>query len=335
MPEWLEILPGILIKNHKSMDLVHKISVIIPVLNEQENVDVLVTELNKYFAGQNEFTAEVIFVNDGSTDDTLNKLRTADHRSYSCRIISFSRNFGSHAALRAGILKAQGEYITFIYADLQDPLPLIERMFREMKSEKTDIVWAFRNSVKGKKNDMFFSGLYAKMMRKYAVSNFPKKGFDIVMFSRKVKACLDQNMESNSSIFIQVLSLGFRQSSISYDKLTRQFGKSKWTVSKKIKLLIDSFVAFSYAPIRLVSLVGIIFFILGILWTAYIIFRKIVYDDLNTGWPALTSVLMIGFGITNISLGIIAEYLWRTLDSSRKRPVFIIDEVIELPGGDL
>jgi polyisoprenyl-phosphate glycosyltransferase len=307
-----------------------KISVIIPVLNEQENIDILTAELNKYFAGQKEFAAEVIFVNDGSTDDTLNKLRSAVHSSYSCRIISFSRNFGSHAALRAGILKAQGDYITFMYADLQDPLPLIERMFGEIKNGNAEIVWAFRNTVRGKGNERFFSRLYAQMMRKYAVSNFPKKGFDIVMITKKVKVCLDQNLESNSSIFIQILSLGFRQSSISYDKVKRQYGKSKWTFSKKMKLLIDSFVAFSYAPVRMVSLVGIIFFILGILWTIYIIFRKIVYDDLASGWPALTSVLMIGFGITNISLGIIAEYLWRTLDASRKRPVFIIDEIIEI-----
>src|SRR5437762_13603094 len=307
-----------------------KITVIIPVLNEQENIDILVDELNKYFKEQNDFSAEVIFVNDGSTDETLSKLKSANHFSYSCKIISFSKNFGSHAALRAGILKAEGDYITFIYADLQDPLSLIARMFHQMKEKKSEIVWAFRNSLDGKEKGAFFSGLYASMMRKYAVSNFPRKGFDVIMFHKKVKACLDQNVENNSSIFIQILSLGFRQSSIYYDKRARQFGKSKWTLSKKIKLLIDSFVAFSYAPVRLVSLVGMIFFILGILWTVYIIFRKIAFNDLVSGWPALTSVLMIGFGTTNISLGIIAEYLWRTLDASRKRPVFIIDEMIEI-----
>ena len=308
-----------------------KITVIIPVLNEQENIDILVDELNKFFAEQNDFSAEIIFVNDGSTDNTLNKLKSAAHFSYSCKIISFSKNFGSHAALRAGILTADGDYITFMYADLQDPLSLIGRMFQEIKDNKSEIVWAFRNSLEGKKNETFFSGLYASMMRKYAVSNFPKKGFDVIMFDKKVKTCLDQNVENNSSIFIQILSLGFKQSSIQYDKVARKFGKSKWTLSKKIKLLIDSFVAFSYAPVRLVSIVGIVFFALGILWTAYIIFRKIAFNDLVSGWPALTSILMIGFGITNISLGIIAEYLWRTLDASRRRPVFIIDEIIELP----
>jgi dolichol-phosphate mannosyltransferase len=97
-----------------------------------------------------------------------------------------------------------------------------------------------------------------------------------------------------------------------------------------MKLFIDSFVAFSFAPIRLVSMVGIGFFIVGIAWTIYIILRKLIFNDLAAGWPALMSILMVGFGITNISLGIIAEYLWRTLDASRKRPLFIIDEVIEL-----
>jgi glycosyltransferase involved in cell wall biosynthesis len=307
-----------------------KISVIIPVFNEQENIVSLVEELNRYFVEQKNLSPEVIFVNDGSTDDTLHELKTANHFSYSCKVISFSKNFGSHAALRAGILKAEGEFITFMYADLQDPLTLIGRMFDEMIQRDVDIVWAFRNSVTGKKKEKLFSGLYASLMRKYAVSNFPRKGFDVVMISRKVKDCLDQNVESNSSIFIQILSLGFMQSSILYDKRARQFGKSKWTLSKKIKLLIDSFVAFSYAPIRLVSLVGVVFFVLGVLWTVYIIFRKIAFNDLVSGWPALTSILMIGFGITNISLGIIAEYLWRTLDASRRRPVFIIDEIIEL-----
>ncbi len=101
-------------------------------------------------------------------------------------------------------------------------------------------------------------------------------------------------------------------------------------MSKKIKLFIDSFVAFSYAPIRLVTIIGISMFIVGSLWTVYIIARTLIFHDLASGWPALVSILMIGFGITNISLGIIAEYLWRTLDASRKRPVFIIDKIVEL-----
>jgi polyisoprenyl-phosphate glycosyltransferase len=306
-----------------------KVSVIIPVFNEEESIDHLVHELRSYFQSEHRFSAEVIFVNDGSSDRTMDKLKRAAHHSYTYKIISFSRNFGSHAALRAGILRAKGDYITFMYADLQDPLTLVSRLHEEMENKGVDITWAFRNTTAAAATEKLFSSFYATLMRKYAVPNFPKKGFDIVMFSKKVKACLDNNVENNSSVFIQILSLGFNQSGISYDKQVRHFGKSKWTLSRKIKLLIDSFVAFSFAPIRLVSFIGIVFFLLGIIWTGYIIFRKILFNDLVSGWPALMSILMVGFGITNISLGIIAEYLWRTLDASRKRPVFVIDEIVE------
>lgn len=306
-----------------------KVSVIIPVYNEEENIHRLVSELNSYFQDEPRFSTEIVFVNDGSSDATMARLREAPHHAYTYKIISFSRNFGSHAALRAGIQKAQGDYITFMYADLQDPLTLVSRLYEEMENKKVDIAWAFRNSTAVSTSEKLFSSAYATLMRNYAVPNFPKKGFDIVMFSKKVKACLDEGIENNSSVFIQILNFGFRQSGITYDKGKRLAGKSKWTLSKKIKLLIDSFVAFSFAPIRLVSFIGIVFFMLGVVWSGYIIFRKIFFDDLASGWPALLSILMVGFGITNISLGIIAEYLWRTLDASRKRPVFVIDEVVE------
>ena len=306
-----------------------KVTVIIPVFNEEENIDHLVYELNAYFQNETRYAAEIIFVNDGSSDGTMEKLKQAPHHSYTYKIISFSRNFGSHAALRAGILRAKGDYITFMYADLQDPLTLVSQLYEEMHKKRVDITWAFRNSTAVGASEKLFSSVYAALMRKYAVSNFPKKGFDIVMFSKKVKSCLDTNVENNSSVFIQILSLGFKQTGINYDKRVRLLGKSKWTLSKKIKLLIDSFVAFSFAPIRLVSFIGVVFFLLGIIWTGYIVFRKLFFDDLASGWPALLSILMVGFGITNISLGIIAEYLWRTLDASRKRPVFVIDEIVE------
>jgi glycosyltransferase involved in cell wall biosynthesis len=307
-----------------------KISVIIPLLNEQENINQLTSKLNIYFSSIQHFSAEIIFVNDGSNDDTLEELKQAAHYAYSAQVISFSRNFGSHAALRAGIQAATGDYVTFIYADLQDPLELIALLFKDIVDKRAEICWGQRDGSDISRSEKMFSQAYAYLMQRYAVSNFPKNGFDIVMFSKKVQDCLNLNIENNSSVFIQILSLGYRQSSVTYVKMTRLIGKSKWTISKKIKLLIDSFVAFSFAPIRLVSLIGLIFFFSGIFWTTYIIFRKLVFNDLESGWPALISILMVGFGVTNISLGIIAEYLWRTLDASRKRPVYVIDQVSHL-----
>jgi polyisoprenyl-phosphate glycosyltransferase len=307
----------------------YDITVIIPFLNEYESIPALVDRLNEFFAQQKDMRTEIIFVNDGSTDRSAERLAEMKHTAYSAKVISFSQNFGTHAALRAGMLHAKGEYVTFLYADLQDPIDNVTRMYAKAK-EGNDIVWAYRNGGQQSFFEKQFSRFYSRMMKKYVSKRYPTKGFDVILFNRKVVTVINNNVEANSSVFLQVLTMGFRQDSIEYVKVARKAGKSKWTISKKIKLFIDSFVAFSYAPIRFVTIVGISFFVIGVLWTTYIIIRKIFFQDLAAGWPALMSILMIGFGITNISLGIIAEYLWRTLDASRKRPVFIIDEVKEL-----
>ncbi|MCA6436340.1 MAG: glycosyltransferase [Bacteroidota bacterium] len=307
----------------------NKISIIIPFLNEADNVEGLVSALNQYFASKQNYHTEVILVNDGSTDDSVQKFSKATFTNIDAKLISLSKNFGSHAALRAGILNATGDFICFMYADLQDPLELIDRLYENL-TKLNDIVWATREATNNGLVEKSFSSMYAYLMKKYAVKSFPDKGFDIVMFNKKVQQQLNNNIEANSSIFLQILTLGYKQTSIYYQKQERKKGKSKWTLSKKIKLFIDSFVAFSYAPIRFVTVVGILLFIIGFLFSAYLIIRRLVANDLASGWPLLGSLICLGFGITNISLGIIAEYLWRTLDASRKRPVFVIDQIIDL-----
>jgi glycosyltransferase involved in cell wall biosynthesis len=305
------------------------ISIIIPFLNESGNIPNLIEEINKFSNKNETLIIEVIFVNDGSSDDSIQVLRSSKLNTFSSKIISFSKNFGSHAAIRAGILNSNGDFITFMYADLQDPIDLISKLYLKCILGY-DICWASRSNVINQKVDKIFSLLYSKLMKKFATALYPANGFDIVMFNKKVQEQLNSSIQANSSIFLQILTLGFNQTEILYEKVERKIGKSKWSVKKKIKLFIDSFVAFSYAPIKLVSITGFLFFFTGILWTFYIILRKLMINDLPEGWPALTSILLLGFGITNISLGIIAEYLWRTLDEARKRPVFIIDEIIKL-----
>ena len=304
------------------------VSIIIPFLNEQENIERLGTELVKLTELNPELNYEFIMVDDGSKDQSVQTIKSAKF-PVNTKVISLSQNFGSHAALRAGILNSKGRYTTFLYADLQDPIEIIPEMFEKTRFGN-EIIWAFRKNTDNSFFEKKFSKFYSSLMRKYVNREYPEKGFDVVLFSKKVTDLLNKDIEANSSIFLQVLSMGFKHDFIEYQKTQRKAGKSKWTISKKIKLLIDSFVSFSYVPIRFVSIIGILFFIVGFGWSFYIVFRKIFFNDLATGWPALLSILMIGFGLTNISLGIIAEYLWRTLDASRKRPVFIIDEIIEL-----
>ena len=302
-----------------------RVSVIIPFLNEQESIPVLVSALNQFFSAKSLYKAEVIFVNDGSNDNSSLILKQQNFKGYTAKIIGLSRNFGAHAALRAGIANSTGNYITFMYADLQDPLTLVDQLLAECEKGH-DICWASRNnSAAG-----FFSKMYARLIKRYVSKDFPDNGFDIVMFNQKVRTVLNANIENNSSIFLQILTLGFKSTAFTYTKTERTAGKSKWTFSKRIKLMIDSFVSFSYAPIRFVTVTGILLFIIGVLFSIYLVVRKFMYNDLVSGWPMLISILMMGFGVTNISLGIIAEYLWRTLDVARKRPVFIIDEIADL-----
>jgi glycosyltransferase involved in cell wall biosynthesis len=306
-----------------------EISIIIPFLNEQENVPSLTSALDDFFRKNNLSNCEVIFVDDGSTDDSVAVFRKhLNGKSFSSRIVKLSRNFGSHAAVRAGLQHARGQYAMFLPADLQDPPELILKLHAKSK-EGFDIVFGSRQNTATGFMARRFTRSYAAMMRKYVHKNYPDNGFDVVFFNRKVIDCLNNNVESNSSIMLQILTMGFRQVFVSYEKAARKAGRSKWTLGKKIKLFIDSFVAFSYAPIRFVTIIGFLLFIFGFLWAAYLITRKLLYNDLETGWPATVAILMTGFGITNISLGIIAEYLWRTLDSARKRPVYLIDEIFD------
>jgi polyisoprenyl-phosphate glycosyltransferase len=311
------------------MALKPDISVIFPFFNEADNLNYLIPQLNFFFSGIPGVTAEVLFVDDGSSDNSVEIISNSKHESYTTKIIRLAKNYGSHAAVRAGILHVSGEWIIILPTDLQDPLPIILEM-HEKCLLGYDIVVAQRRTVKTETKTRLFSKLYASLMRKFALRDYPPKGADVVMFNKKIGEILNKNIEANSNYMLQILSLGFRRTFIEYDKTDRKYGESRWTYAKKIKLLIDSFVAFSYFPIRVVSVVGILLFLFGFLWTLYIVIRTLFFHDLAQGWPTMISILMLGFGITNISLGIIAEYLWRTLDTSRGRPVFIIDEIIEL-----
>jgi len=304
------------------------VSIVIPVFNETESIDLLFNEIDIYYANK-KFDFEIIFVNDGSTDNTANIIKNHNQQTYNTKLINFSKNFGAHAAVRAGFLHSNGNYITSLPADLQISFDTVEKLLFNAL-DGYDIVFGVRHANESGRIEKAFSRSYALMMQKYVNKNFPFKGLETLLFNKKVLKIFNENIESNSSVFLQALSISKNNKFVDINKINRKIGKSKWSVSSKIKLLIDSFVAFSYAPIRFVSFVGILFFMIGIFWTIYIVSRKILFNDIASGWPALTSILLLGFGITNIGLGIIAEYLWRTLDASRKRPVFIIDEIIDL-----
>ena len=301
------------------------VSLVMPFLNEEENLNEFVKRLNEY-ALEQEFLIEAVFVDDGSTDSSTQVLRESKSE-VPIKLVKLSRNFGSHAAIRAGITQAEGCYTMFLTADLQEPFSLIEEMYAKA-TEGFDIVAARRVETNVSLSEKVFSKIYTALVRKFAVYDYPKGGVNNFLFSRKVRIEICKNQENNSSIFMQLTNMGFNRAIIDVSLGKRYKGKSKWTLAKKIKLFIDSFVAFSYTPIRAISLIGMLMFAFGFLYALWILVASLTgIVAFDTGFPTIISVLLLGFGLTNFSLGIIAEYVWRALDATRGRPVFIVDTV--------
>ena len=304
------------------------ISVIVPFLNEEDGIELFCRTLDEYAATLS-FPIELVFVDDGSTDKTVQVLHSQSFRNIrSVKLVKLSKNFGSHAAIRAGLTKASYDICTWIGSDLQEPLELIPAAYEKIR-DGYNAVYVEKKSVQVSKANRAFSKVYSYLMQKYAVKNYASGGISTIVFDGKIKRLLNENIESNSSIMLQIMDAGYQSVTISMDFHERSAGISKWTLAKKIKLFIDSFVAFSFMPIRLVSIIGILMFVVGLAVGAVTIVNKVLNPAVPAGYSTLVSIMAIGFGITNISLGIIAEYLWRTYDNARKRPVFIIsDEII-------
>lgn len=305
------------------------ISIIIPFLNEEDNIPDLVKYLDEN-CKQAPFKAEIIFVDDGSKDKSTQILKQQKFENFDAKIITLSKNYGSHNAIRAGILNATNDICTFFSADLQEPFSIITKMYEKIQSG-SQIVCGYKERVKIGKIEKFFSNAYSKLIRRYAVKDFPIEGVNTIMFNGQVKENLNSNIEKNSSIMLQIIDMGYKKEFIPYSLNERKKGKSKWTFAKRIKLFIDSFVNFSYVPIRVVSILGILMSIISVIIAIImVIYKLFINNQMPIGYPTLLVVILLGFGTTNISLGIVAEYMWRILDTTRNRPVFLVDKIEEI-----
>ena len=317
------------LKTNKEKDISSGMSIVVPCLNEAEVIEQYCSSIDEY-AGKVDFPIELVFVDDGSTDDTGKMIGSyAFQNMKAARLIVLSRNFGSHAAIRAGVANSSYDICTWMGSDLQEPIEFLEKSYKKI-AEGYDAVYIEKSSIRVSKINRGLSKVYSALMRKYAVKNYSSGGISNIVFNQKIKELLNANVESNSSIMLQIMDAGYKNITISMDYKERSAGVSKWTLSKKIKLFIDSFVAFSFMPIRFVSLIGILMFLAGFLIGFASIINKLVNPAVPIGYSTLASIMALGFGITNISLGIIAEYLWRAYDAARKRPPFIISEIKEI-----
>ncbi len=309
------------------------VSIVTAAYNEAQNLPALYERLWGVLEGM-DVDWEWIVVDDHSSDETFGVLERLSERDRRVRGVRLSRNFGSHVALVCALNEARGDSAVALSADLQDPPETIPALLAKWR-EGADIVWAVRRSRNGDKaRTALFARLYYGLMRHVVgIKEIPATGADFFLIGRQAMDTLCKSDEANVSVLGLIAWMGFTQASICYDKQPRLHGRSGWSLSKKLKLVADSMTAFSYLPIRLMSLLGVLFALLGFALAAFTVVERLSgHSAPHAGYAMIMTALLLGFGFVMTFLGILGEYLWRTFDQVRGRPRYIIERVINSPG---
>lgn len=304
-------------------------SIVVPVYYNEANLPDTVPQLLRLEESLPGYRLELIFVDDGSGDRSLAVLRDFQARHPAAiRIVKLARNFGSMAAIQAGLLTATGDCVGMIAADLQDPPELFIEMIRHWERGAKS-VFAVRADREEGVAQRLFAGVYYSLLRRFALPGYPAGGFDFFLIDRQVLADVNRIREKNTNIMSLMFWLGYNPILLPYVRRARKKGRSRWTLAKKMKLFIDSFVAFSYMPIRMVSAAGLIMALGAFAYATWVVYMWAIQGIPVKGYaPTVILIAMIG-GIQMLMLGILGEYLWRALDETRRRPVFVVDEVFE------
>ncbi len=263
-----------------------KISVVIPVYFNEDNLVPLYEDISRKLLTCTEFEWEIIMVNDGSQDNSyevMQKLAAQDKR---IKIYGLSRNFGSHAAILCGLAESTGDCAVVKAADLQEPTEIILEMVESWK-KGFNVVLALRKEREEDRRQILFANLYYTLVRKMALPTMPRGGFDVYLIDRKVINVLLALDEQNSALTGQILWSGFRTDKIYYTRRAREVGKSRWTLKKKIRLVMDTLFSFSSLPIKLVSMIGIFSFLGSLLWAVLVFIFKVSGLIEVSGWTTL------------------------------------------------
>ena len=306
------------------------LSIVVPVYHNAASLPDLLARLAALAARHPGDTFEFVCVDDGSKDDSFAVLTRLQKDEPRLRVVRLSRNFGSNAALLAGLSHAGGDAIATISADLQDPPETLDAMLVHWRAGKR-VVLAARDGRDDPALDVLLANVFYRLFRRFAIPTMPKQGFDFFVIDRRVRDLLLQIQESNAYLMGLVLWLGFDPAVVPFHRQERakRYGTSMWTLGRKLKYFIDSFVAFSYGPIRAASLLGLLISVAGLGYALFIVVAHFAFDLKVQGWASLMVVLLIVSGAQLLVMGIIGEYLWRNLDETRRRPRFIVDEVLE------
>lgn len=306
------------------------ISIVIPVYNEEEVIHKLFSRL---YALKDHFQADIecefLFVNDGSTDNTLETLKKQARKDKRVKILSFSRNFGHQIAITAGIENAAGDYVAVIDADLQDPPELISKMYLMAISDSLDVVYGKRRNRAGETVfKKITASFFYRLLNYMCDINIPRDTGDFRIMSRIVVDDFKRLPERHRFVRGMIPWLGYKSAPLEYDRDSRSFGETKYPLRKMMGFAANAIFSFSKKPLTLATRVGILFMILGGAFSAYMLYLKLFTDVPVAGITSIILLIIIFSGVQIFLIGILGEYIARIFEEVKGRPLYIISETV-------
>lgn len=308
-------------------DMMEKVSLVVPCYNEEEVLPYFYEEFCRVAKQLSDYIVEVIFIDDGSKDQTLSVVKKFSEKDARVKYLSFSRNFGKEAAIYAGFQYADGEYVAMLDADLQDPPSLLPKMLQAIKEEGYDSVATRRVSRKGEPPvRSFFARCFYKLMNKISTAEIMDGARDYRLMTRQFKDAILEISEYNrfsKGIFGWV---GFKTKWIEFENVERKAGETKWSFWKLFKYSLEGIIGFSTAPLAMVSMLGVGVCMIAFLFLLFILVKTICFGDPVAGWPSMACIILMLGGIQLLCMGILGMYLSKTYLETKKRPIYICGE---------
>ena len=307
-----------------------KLTMVVPAYNEEEALPIFYAEASRVEKELPGVEIEYLFIDDGSSDGTLEALRDLHKKDARVRYVSFSRNFGKEAAIYAGLQNARGDYVAILDADLQDPPALLPEMLRVIEEEGYDCVGSRRVTRKGEPPiRSFFARMFYRIMNKISSADIVDGARDFQLMNRKVVNAILSMGEYNrfsKGIFGWV---GFRKKWLEYENIERSAGETKWSFWKLFLYALDGIVAFSTAPLVMASVMGMVFCLVAFVAIIFIIVRTVLFGDPTSGWPSMVCIIIFIAGIQLLCMGILGQYMAKTYLETKKRPLYLVEETEE------
>lgn len=301
-----------------------KITIVVPFLNEKENLPVLLERVAGVFAERTE-DWELLLVDDGSTDGSAEWAVAQTQANRHVRVVRLSRNFGHQLAITAGLDRSDGDAVVVMDADLQDPPETIGPLIDKWR-EGYEVIYAVRRSRAGETwSKKFLAAGFYRVFRRLAKVNIPMDAGDFRLVDRCVVDALREMRELHRFMRGLTCWVGFRQASVAYDRAARFAGETKYPVWKSARLAFDAITSFSASPLRWIAVLGVGICLLAVLWVLIVIVQAVVRPDtLQRGWASIVAAIVFLSGIQLVSIGLLGQYVSRIFEEGKRRPLYLV-----------